>query len=125
MKVLVDTHTLVWALADPNALSARSRQALSDSEVLASIASLWELLLKKGKAGALLTDPLPWWERNVIGNDIPTLAIRPSHVMALNRLPDLHRDPFDRILVTQSMIEKAPLVSRDAYLSEYGISVIW
>jgi PIN domain nuclease of toxin-antitoxin system len=125
VKVLTDTHTLVWALSDPEALSAIARSTLIESDVLASVANLWELLLKRDKKDALLADPLPWWEKYVVHTGVPTIGIRLGHVITLGRLPEIHKDPFDRILVAQSMVEKAPLVSKDRRLAEYGISVIW
>ena len=125
MKVLTDTHTLVWALTDSAQLGPEARQLLGESEVLASVANLWELLLKKDRTTALLTDPLPWWDKYVVRAGIQTLGIRLSHVIALGQLPELHRDPFDRILIAQSMVEKATLVSKDTKLRQYGIAVAW
>lgn len=125
MRVLADTHALVWALSDPGLLSAPARQVLAESEVAVSVASLWELVLKSGKKDALLQDPLPWWEKYVAQAGIPTLAIRTSHVMALGHLPELHKDPFDRILVAQAIVERMPLVTKDGRLQQYGIATIW
>ena len=125
MRVLADTHTLVWSLSDPTKLSARAYQLLSESEVVASVASLWELLLKKGKNDSLLSDPLSWWDRYVIRTGIPTLAICQSHIMAIGQLPNIHKDPFDRILLAQAKVEKASLVSKDKGLAGYGIPIIW
>ncbi len=126
VKVLTDTHSLVWALADPDQLSSEARKVLLQAEVTASVANLWELLLKKDKKDALLvTDPLSWWEKYVTATGIPALGIRVNHVKALSNLPDIHKDPFDRILVAQSRVEKLPLVTKDRRLVHYGISVIW
>jgi len=123
VRVLADTHALVWALSDPALLSAPARHVLAESEVAVSVASLWELVLKSGKKDALLQDPLPWWEKYVVQAGIPTLAIRTSHVMALGRLPELHKDPFDRILVAQPIVERTPLVTKDS--QQYGVATIW
>jgi PIN domain nuclease of toxin-antitoxin system len=98
---------------------------LADSEVAVGVASLWELVLKSGKKDALLQDPLPWWEEYVVQARIPTLAIRTSHVMTLGRLPELHKDPFDRILVAQAIVERMPLVTKDSRIQQYGIATIW
>jgi len=125
MRVLTDTHSLVWALCDPDLLSKKARKVLSEAEVTASVANLWELLLKVHKQDALLTDPLAWWGKYVLANGIPTLSIRTPHVMALGNLEDFHRDPFDRILVAQAKTESLPLVSKDGRLKQYGIEVIW
>ena len=124
-KAMVDTHTLVWALAAPNKLSDKARNVIADSEVVASVATLWELLLKRGKPGALLADPVPWWDKYVVRAGIPVIGIRQSHVMALDQLIEHHKDPFDRILVAQAIIEKAVLVTKDEHLAAYGIPVVW
>jgi len=106
-------------------LSASARQVLAESEVAVSVASLWELVLKSRKKDALLQDPLPWWEKYVVQAGIPTLSIRTSHVMALGHLPELHKDPFDRILVAQAIAERMSLVTKDAQLQQYGVATIW
>jgi PIN domain nuclease of toxin-antitoxin system len=125
VRVLTDTHTLVWALSDAAALGAAARAALAASPFTASVANLWELVLKFRKPGALVADPLPWWEKYVIGPRIPTLAIRTPHIRRLAGLPDLHKDPFDRILVAQALAEGLTLASKDVMLARYGAPVIW
>ena len=125
MKVLTDTHTLVWALSNPETLGAEARAALAESPFTASAANLWELILKKGKAGALVTDPLPWWDKYVVGTGIPVLAVRSTHVRVLGDLPDLHKDPFDRILVAQAIADDLTLASKDTLLAGYGVSLVW
>ena len=125
MKVLTDTHTLVWALTEPAALGAGARAALASSPFSASVANFWELVVKARKPGALLADPVLWWENFVVRSGIPTLAIRTAHVRALAGLPDLHKDPFDRILVAQALAEEFTLVSKDEMLARYGAPVIW
>ena len=125
VKVLTDTHTLVWALSKPEELGREAREALATSPFTASVANLWELVLKARKPGALLADPLSWWDRYVTQSHIPVLALRTAHILALAGLPDLHKDPFDRILMAQALAEDLVLVTRDANLSRYGIPVIW
>jgi PIN domain nuclease of toxin-antitoxin system len=125
VKVLTDTHTLVWALSNPEALGSEARAALAESPFTASVVNFWELVLKKGKTGALITDPLPWWEKYVIRTGIPVLAIRSDHIRALATLPELHKDPFDRILVAQSLAEGVRLATKDVLLTRYGVPVVW
>jgi PIN domain nuclease of toxin-antitoxin system len=125
MKVLTDTHTLVWALADPEALGAGARAALAERPFTASVANLWELLLKARKPGALVADPLPWWEKYVVRTGIPALAIRTAHIRALAALPEHHKDPFDRILVAQALAEGLTLATKDALLGRYGAPIVW
>jgi PIN domain nuclease of toxin-antitoxin system len=93
--------------------------------VTASVANLWELCLKAEKPEALLADPLRWWDKYITRLGVPALSIRAAHVIALGSLPPIHKDPFDRILVAQAKVEKIPLVTKDAHLSKYGISIIW
>jgi PIN domain nuclease of toxin-antitoxin system len=125
VKVLTDTHTLVWALSNPEALSSNAYAALQERSVTASVVNLWELVLKARKPGALVGDPLLWWEKYVIRSRIPALSIRTAHIRVLSGLPELHKDPFDRILVAQSLAEGLALVSKDDTLARYGVSVIW
>lgn len=125
MRVLLDTHSLVWALTKPDHLSARARSVLTDSEFVASVANLWELLLKRGRKTALVEEPLIWWEEVVDANQISTLGIQLRHVRAMGRLQEVHGDPFDRILVAQAMAEGMALVSKDRQLARCGVEVIW
>jgi PIN domain nuclease of toxin-antitoxin system len=125
VKILTDTHTLVWALSDPEALGSAAREALARSPFTASVDNLWELVLKTRKPGALVADPLPWWEKYVARSGIRVLAIRTRHIVSLAGLPDLHKDPFDRVLVTQALAEGFTLASKDAILARYGAPVVW
>lgn len=125
MKVLTDTHTLVWALSSPENLGSAARKALDGSPFTASVVNLWELVLKSGKPGVLVGRPIPWWDRYVTGQGIPTLAIRSAHIRALAGLPELHKDPFDRILVAQALAEDLTLASKDNALASYGAPIIW
>jgi PIN domain nuclease of toxin-antitoxin system len=86
---------------------------------------LWELVLKSRKQGALIANPLPWWEKYVVRAQIPALAIRSAHIRALAGLPELHKDPFDRILVAQALAEGLTLATKDAALTRYGVPVVW
>lgn len=86
MRVLTDTHSLVWALSDSSMLSKKAQKAMAESEVIASVVNLWELILKINKQGAPLKDPLTWWNKYITGPGIPTLSIRTSHVITLDSL---------------------------------------
>lgn len=125
MKVLTDTPTLVWALSKPEELGVKARDALATFPFTVSVVNLWELVLKARKPGALLADPIPWWNRFVTRSRIPTLAIRTAHIRALAGLPDIHKDPFDRMPAAQALAENLVLVTRDNKLARYGIQVIW
>jgi len=125
VKVLTDTHTLVWALSAPENLGTAARESLAGSSFTASVVNLWELVLKSGKSGALRGDPIPWWDRYVTGQGIPTLAIRTAHIRELASLPEFHKDPFDRILIAQALAEDLTLATKDTALARYGAAIIW
>lgn len=125
MKVLTDTHTLVWALEQPEILGAGARAALEKSPFTASVANFWELVVKAGKPGALIAEPLPWWEKYVTRTRIPVLPIRTGHIRSLARLPAFHKDPFDRILLAQALAEGLTLVSKDTVFTQYDVPVVW
>ncbi len=125
MKLLTDTHTLVWALASPELLSKKAKQALSQAEFTASAANCWELVFKMSKPGALLRDPMEWWRKHVFGNGIQALSIQVSHLEVLAKLPELHKDPFDRILIAQAKSEGLHIISKDSLLAMYDVPVIW
>jgi len=125
VKVLTDTHTLVWALSEPEALGEQARLGLAESPFTASVANLWELILKSHKPGALVADPLPWWQKYVVRARIPALSIRTTHLRALAGLPAFHKDPFDRILVAQALAEGLTLATKDSALARYGAPIIW
>jgi len=91
-----------------------------------SVANLWELVLKARKPGALVADPIPWWDRYVIKARIPALSIRATpHIRALAALPDWHKDPFDRILAAQALAEGMTLASKDGAFALYGVPLVW
>jgi PIN domain nuclease of toxin-antitoxin system len=98
---------------------------LRGPDVVASVASLWELCIKAGKRNALVNSPVSWWARHITQSGIDTLPIKESHVIALASIAAIHKDPFDRIMVAQAMVEKLPLITRDGHLSQYGIQTIW
>jgi len=80
---------------------------------------------ESAQARCSAADPVPWWTEYVTQSHIPTLAIRITHIRVLAGLPDIHKDPFDRILAAQTLAENLVLVSRDSDLARYGIPVIW
>ena len=125
MKVLTDTQTLVWALTGSEPLGAAAHAALAKSPFTASVVNLWELVFKSRKPNALIADPLPWWEKFVTQPRIPTLSIRTAHIRALAGLPEIHKDPFDRILVAQALAEGLTLATKDAILARYGVPLVW
>ena len=124
MRVLLDTHAFLWWLEASPALSATARSAIADpaNEVLISIASLWEMTIKQalGKLN-FPADP----ETVLRDEGFVVLPIGFTHLRRLGTLPHLHRDPFDRMLVAQAMVEGAALVSQDPKLAPYGAQMFW
>jgi PIN domain nuclease of toxin-antitoxin system len=125
VRVLADTHALIWAVNSPELPGSAALAAFENEETVASVASLWELSLKSGKKNAMVADPVPWWRKYVTDKGVFTLPIRTADVIALCSLAAIHKDPFDRILVAQSLSEGIPVVTRDGNLALYGIPTIW
>ncbi|MBW2736778.1 MAG: type II toxin-antitoxin system VapC family toxin [Deltaproteobacteria bacterium] len=123
MNLLLDTHTVIWALSNAPTLSPRAREVITRGEnlVFVSTASAWEIAIKK-RLGKLIApdDYLEQLERH----RFISLDISAGHALAVEHLPDLHRDPFDRILVAQAMLEKLTLVTRDAMIPRYGVPIV-
>jgi PIN domain nuclease of toxin-antitoxin system len=122
---LLDTHVLIWAVTVPEELPARIREILAAGDVKASVISYWELTLKKGRQHAPVLDPNAWWDRYITRTAVEVLPVRVAHVNQLNALPDLHKDPFDRILVAQALAEGLTLATKDVILAGYGAPTVW
>ena len=126
MKVLLDTNTFLWGLSAPEKLSPTARKAVASSERLLSVASIWEVLIKV-RIGKL---PLPipageYLTSQMSINGVSVLSIELDHVLKIENLPMHHRDPFDRILIAQSMEEDWPVITSDPVFKKYPVRVIW
>jgi PIN domain nuclease of toxin-antitoxin system len=118
MRVLLDTHLLLWALGSPLKLSASTRKTVDTADVYVSAASIWEISIKSA-LGKLKVDP-----KEILSAIQPTgltmLAITGEHAARVARLPPLHKDPFDRLLVAQAQSEPMILLTNDQALAAYG-----
>ena len=118
MRLLLDTHLLLWALSQPRKLTAAARKQIDASEVYASAASIWEISIKSA-LGKLAANP-----RDILAGIEPAgfslLPISGEHAAKVVELPPLHKDPFDRLLVAQSMVEPMLLLTNDEALRGYG-----
>ena len=125
MKLLLDTHLLLWAAAQPRQLSAAARKLINDprNELLFSAASLWEVAIKRGLGRADFRVDPRLLRRGLLENGYGELAITGEHAVAVDSLPPLHKDPFDRILIAQSMVESVTLLTSDPLLEQYPASV--
>jgi PIN domain nuclease of toxin-antitoxin system len=123
MNFLLDTHVLLWALSSPERLGDETRRMLENSTniVFASAVSAWEIEIKRNLGKLRAPADLEAEVRVVRFTELP---LRFSHVRALARLPNLHRDPFDRVLVAQAVADDLTLVTRDRRLLEYPVKAL-
>jgi PIN domain nuclease of toxin-antitoxin system len=128
MRLLLDSHTLIWSADRPDRITATAMTAMSDTanELLVSAATLWEIAIKFGLGRLPLSLPYrQWMEKAMVDLGLVLLPITLDHAERQALLPWHHRDPFDRLLVAQAKVEGVPLVSADATLDPYGITRIW
>lgn len=121
MKLLLDTHALLWWLADDHQLGPRARKLIEDpdTEVLVSVVSLWEIVVKV-RVGRLQAHVEDIWEA-VLEAGFTVLDIGIAHLLDLVALPMLHRDPFDHLLMAQARVEGAVFLSQDGYTPSYPV----
>lgn len=123
MRLLLDTHVFLWWLDSPILLSSAAREAIADGSntIYISSAVIWEIAIKR--ALGKLNAPLDLEEAMVSNRFLP-LPITIAHALAVESLPSHHRDPFDRMLIAQSLLEQCHLVSRDRHVASYGVAHI-
>lgn len=121
MKLLLDTHILLWAADGSDQLPAEARRLLNDpvNELFFSPASLWEVVIKNGLGRADFKVDPHLLRRGLMDNSYHELAITSAHTVAIEGLPAIHKDPFDRILVAQATTEGMVLVTSDAVVAQY------
>lgn len=126
MRLLLDTHALVWWLTSPDRLSERAASVIGDpdNEVLVSAVSAYEIELKRPRDSLLSAVP-ELLTTAVTGQGFAWLQLTPVEAMAAARLPQHHRDPWDRIIVAQAMSHDAAIVTADRLMSAYGAPVVW
>lgn len=128
MRLLLDTHTFLWFIDGNPKLSSYARQLIEElgNERLLSVASLWEMSIKNSLGKLKL--PLPFTKlvtEQVYGNAIELLHIAPEHLDVLRTLPFYHKDPFDRLILAQSLSEDIPILSREKAFDDYAIRRFW
>jgi PIN domain nuclease of toxin-antitoxin system len=123
LKLLLDTHAILWWVSDDRRLGSEARQAIARADfVWVSAASGWEVAVKQSVGRLRLNEPL----RVTVGtDDFAELPFTLKHAEDLQRLPRHHRDPIDRILVAQARVEGATIVTHDRVFERYGVPVIW
>jgi PIN domain nuclease of toxin-antitoxin system len=126
MKVLIDTHVLLWGIQDSSKVSSNVRSLLPVSDVWISVASLWEIMTKVQIGKLALPSPIgDYLAGKLRMNGVSVLPLTFAHVRRLEGIPLHHRDPFDRILIAQSLEENIPLVSSDPQFEKYPLQLIW
>ena len=129
MRVLLDTHALIWAVAAPDRLGEAARAALvaDGAEAYASHVSLWEMAIKRrvGRLPDLDRSAIDWFENYVPKSRFLQLPIAAAHIGAVEFLPTRHNDPFDRLLVAQARHEGLAIITRDELVAQYDVGVIW
>ena len=125
MRLLLDTHLLLWAAGPSPRLSIEARRLIDDPDnaLVVSAASLWEIAVKSGLRRPNFRIDAALLRRNLLNNSYQELAVTGEHAVAVAALPLLHRDPFDRILVAQSIVEGITLLTSDPRVAQYPAPV--
>jgi PIN domain nuclease of toxin-antitoxin system len=121
VKLLLDTHLLLWAADDEKLLSSAARKLMSDpdNELIFSVTSMWETAIKAGLKRHNLRADARVLRRRLLDNGYTELPLTSDHAVAIDLLPPIHKDPFDRILVAQAMVEGIILLTADPLLARY------
>jgi PIN domain nuclease of toxin-antitoxin system len=128
MRLILDTHAFLWWIVDGPPLAARGRDVVKNpaNELFLSVASAWEIAIKVNLGRLRLPDrPDRFIPGQLMKNAIEPLPVEMSHALYVSRLPAIHRDPFDRIIIAQSILEKMPVVTRDTDIAKYKIKTLW
>jgi PIN domain nuclease of toxin-antitoxin system len=128
LRLLLDSHALIWSVDDPGRLSAAAVAAIPDpaNELLVSAATVWEIAIKIGRGKLLLTLPFRQWMTQAIADlGLTVLPVTVDYADAQAGLPDHHRDPFDRMIIAQALVEAVSVVGHDAVFDAYGVTRVW
>jgi PIN domain nuclease of toxin-antitoxin system len=122
VKLLLDTHLLLWAAEEPGRLSPAARKLMNDAgnELMFSAASFWEIAVKRGLGRSDFQADPRLLRRGLLDNGYSELLIGSDHALAIDGLPLLHKDPFDRILIAQAMVEGITLLTADPLVAQYS-----
>lgn len=128
MKLLLDTHAFLWFVLNDQRLSPNAQSLISNAnnDIEISPASYWEIAIKISLGSYSLSEPLDVFiERQLVINQFHLLHIEPKHVKPLTSLPFHHRDPFDRLIISQAIAEQIPVISADPVFDSYAVQRLW
>jgi PIN domain nuclease of toxin-antitoxin system len=124
---LLDTHTLIWFLEGDSSLNIAARQTIIDPEemIFFSMASLWEISIKRSIGKLALSQPTNQIIKQAEIEGIILLPIEANHILSTETLPFYHRDPFDRLIISQALTENLTIIGRDTVFDNYGVKRFW
>lgn len=128
MNYLLDTHTFLWFLEGNNTLSSKARIIIenADNTIYVSIASIWEIAIKISISKLKLSVNLEEVKTEIVKNNFEILPLDFEHIIELTNLEQIHKDPFDRIIISQAISEKCTIVSKDSNFDFYNnVNVLW
>ena len=127
MNNLLDTHTFIWFIEGDLQLSDLARKSIERSDVInfVSIASLWEIAIKVSLKKLELKMPFSYVSNQILNNGFQILPITFEDTLTLTELPFHHRDPFDRLIISQSLTNNLSIISKDKLFNDYGLNLIW
>ena len=124
--ILIDTHTLIWFMFDDSQLSEVALSKIkSEDKVYASVASLWEIAIKQSLGKLKITNSIQDITDKCAEADILILPLEPKHLDYIKELPDIHRDPFDRLIISQAVTEGMTLITKDNTIPQYDVKTLW
>jgi PIN domain nuclease of toxin-antitoxin system len=126
MRILIDTHILIWHLEGDEQLTLDRRSLITDpaNTVFISIASFWEIAIKSSKGKLSLAKSIDDIFAEVEHSTSSILSIEPSHTLQVSKLPFHHNDPFDRMIIAQAIVEEMPVISTDGDFADYGVNLL-
>ena len=128
MHLLLDTHALLWFALDAPQLSSTAKKLIEDvsNEKFVSPASYWEIAIKISTGKYSLNEPFETFMNRVIAqHQFPILEVKVAHAALVSAMPFHHKDPFDRLIAAQALVEQVPLVSGDTIFDAYGVTRLW
>ncbi len=124
--IIIDTHTLLWFMFDDTKLSEEALSLIkTDDRVYVSIASLWEIAIKQSLGKLEIKNSVQELAGKCYEAGIDILSIEPKHLDCIKLLPNIHNDPFDRLIISQAITENMPLVTKDSIIPKYNIKTVW